>query len=153
MEREIRRFYPEERMIILAEQRREWRAGLCAVLLVGGAALASWLALSAPQGAADLGESVVPAANAATLFAEQPSKREMRTGAEPIEVAQGTSAPVTSGDIMKLQIRLKSLGYDPGPQDGKAGPRTMAALNAYRKSLGLKPTDSLDRQAVAPLMP
>ena len=51
--------YPGERMIILAEQRREWRAGLSAVVLVFGATIGSWLVLSAPQDPSRLAASVV----------------------------------------------------------------------------------------------
>jgi peptidoglycan hydrolase-like protein with peptidoglycan-binding domain len=67
-------------------------------------------------------------------------------------VAEDTT-PLASGDIMKVQQKLKSLGFDPGKADGAAGPRTLAALNAYRKSLGLAPVTRIDRQAVAPLLP
>ena len=49
--------------------------------------------------------------------------------------------------------RLKALGYDPGTADGRSDKRTLEALNEYRKSLGLQPTRSVDRQAVAPLTP
>jgi|SRR4051812_11199605 hypothetical protein len=165
--------YPGERMIILAEQRREWRAGLSAVVVVMGATVGSWLALSAPQDVSQLG--LVPAADAASLFADQPVQPHRLNRAGPIEEAQATTAPksdaggaatgmpqgqqmqastpLTHDDIVKVQERLKSLGYDPGTADGRPGKRTLQALNAYRQSLGLQETQTFDRQAVAPLTP
>jgi hypothetical protein len=165
--------YPGERMIILAEQRREWRAGLSAVVLVFGATIGSWLVLSAPQDPSRLGSSVLPAAEAASLFAEEPIQPHRLNRAGPIQEAQantmpkqdtgGTSVPqgeqmqasgpLTHDDIVKVQERLKALGYDPGTADGRPGKRTVEALNEYRKSLGLQPVQSIDRQAVAPLTP
>jgi len=160
--------YPGERMIILAEQRREWRAGLSAVVAVLGATIGSWLVLSAPQDAANLSASVVPAAEAASLFADQTAQPRRLTRAGPIQEAQANtmpepktqsgpqlqlSTPLQHDDIVKVQERLKGLGYDPGTADGKPGKQTLQALNDYRKSLGLQPTDVVDRQAVAPLMP
>jgi peptidoglycan hydrolase-like protein with peptidoglycan-binding domain len=63
------------------------------------------------------------------------------------------STPLTHDDIVKVQQKLKSLGFDPGTADGRPGRKTVQALNEYRKSLGLQPTDTVDRQAVAPLTP
>lgn len=160
--------FPGERMIVLAEQRREWRAGLSAIVVVLGASLGSWLVLSAPQDAASLGASVVPAAEAATLFTDRPLLPDRLVRAGPVQQAQATAAPKTApgrgqsmqasiplahGDIVKVQEKLKALGYDPGAIDGRPGKQTLQALNDYRRSLGLKPTDTVDRQAVAPLTP
>jgi len=168
--------YPGERMIILAEQRREWRAGLSAVVVVFGATIGSWLVLSAPQDPSALGSSVIPAADAASLFADQPIQPHRLNRAGPVQEAQAntmpkqdtsgesgtgmpqgqqmqTSTPLTHDDLVKVQEKLKSLGYDPGTADGRPGKRTLEALNEYRKSLGLQPTQTVDRQAVAPLTP
>ncbi|GAB2178676.1 peptidoglycan-binding domain-containing protein [Dongia sp. agr-C8] len=144
--------YPGERMIILAEQRREWRAGLSAAMVVFGAMIGSWLVLSAPQDPSLLGASVVPRAEAASFFAERPLQPHRLNRAGPIQEAQA-DAPLTHDDIVKVQERLKALGYDPGTADGRPGKRTIAALNEYRDSLGLAPIEVLDRQAVAPLTP
>lgn len=168
--------YPGERMIVLAEQRREWRAGLSAVVVVFGATIGSWLVLSAPQDPSMLGSSVIPAVDAASLFAEQPIQPHRLNRAGPVQEAQAntmpkqntggesgtgmpqgeqmqTSTPLTHDDLVKVQEKLKSLGYDPGTADGRPGKRTLEALNEYRKSLGLQPTQTVDRQAVAPLTP
>jgi hypothetical protein len=160
--------YPGERMIILAEQRREWRAGLSAVVVVVGATIGSWLMLSAPLDPANLGASVVPAADAASLFAEQPLQPHRLNRAGPIQEAQANtmpkqdvpagqqmqaSTPLTHDDLVKVQERLKALGHDPGTADGRPGPSTLQALNEYRETLGLQPVETIDRQAVAPLTP
>jgi peptidoglycan hydrolase-like protein with peptidoglycan-binding domain len=63
------------------------------------------------------------------------------------------STPLTHDDLVRVQEKLKSLGFDPGIADGRPGKQTLQALNEYRKSLGLQPTQTVDRQAVAPLTP
>lgn len=40
--------------------------------------------------------------------------------------------------IIDIQIRLADLGYDPGPADGVAGPRTLAAVKEFQSDNGLK---------------
>jgi len=160
--------YPGERVIILAEQRREWRAGLSAVVAVLGATIGSWLVLSAPQDPDSLGISVVPRAEAASFFAEEPVQPHRLNRAGPVQEAQAdivpnaepprgqpmqASTPLTHDDLVKVQKRLKALGYDPGTADGRADKKTVQALNDYRKSLGLQEVEAIDRQAVAPLTP
>ncbi len=39
--------------------------------------------------------------------------------------------------VRRLQGRLRSLGFDPGPVDGVYGWRTVAAVRAYQRSRGL----------------
>src|SRR3569623_869330 len=125
--------YPGERMIILAEQRREWRAVLSAAAVVLGATSGSWLVLSSPQDQTKLG-ALMPAAEAASLFAEQPLQPHRLNRAGVIQEAQADTAPeqdssgagapagqqmqvstpLTHDDLTKVQARLKALGYDPG---------------------------------------
>src|SRR5581483_10943817 len=135
-------FYPDERPILSADRRQEWWAGLGATAVVCGGAFFGWLVLSQPQSEASLADTVLPAADAATLLNSQFS-----TGAGPLmsrhivlAAADMTpTPPLANGDIMNVQVKLKSLGFDPGSPYGKAGPHTLKALNAYRKSLGLQP--------------
>lgn len=49
-------------------------------------------------------------------------------------------------DVRWVQTRLKTLGYDPGPIDGIRGPRTDAAIRAFKRSIGFR-----DRAYVGPL--
>jgi len=46
--------------------------------------------------------------------------------------------------ISGVQGRLLGLGFDPGPIDGIAGPRTRAALIAFQRHFGLKRTGEMD---------
>lgn len=41
-------------------------------------------------------------------------------------------------DVRRVQTRLKALGFDPGPIDGLRGPRTDAAIVAFKRSMGLR---------------
>jgi len=152
MRRDLFSTYPGERSIILAEQRREVWAGFAAAAVVGGVAIASWLALSAPQSTESLAATVVPAADAATLIVGQ---HQVATGKDVVLTAADETAklPLTGDDVIKVQKRLKALGFNPGKADGKVGPHTIRALNDYRKSLGLQPVADIDRSAVAPLLP
>jgi uncharacterized protein (TIGR02594 family) len=42
-------------------------------------------------------------------------------------------------EIADVQRALRARGYDPGREDGDAGPRTIAALQAFQRSAGLVP--------------
>jgi len=45
---------------------------------------------------------------------------------------------ILGGDLVrKVQTRLDSLGFDPGPIDGKFGPKTLKAVLAFQKAKGL----------------
>jgi peptidoglycan hydrolase-like protein with peptidoglycan-binding domain len=39
--------------------------------------------------------------------------------------------------VLDLQRRLHLLGFDPGPLDGRMGPKTRAAIKAFQKSRGV----------------
>jgi len=52
----------------------------------------------------------------------------------------------SSNDVMSMQQALKDKGQDPGPIDGRMGPRTRAALESYQKAEGLKATGRLDSE-------
>lgn len=58
---------------------------------------------------------------------------------------------LSPSDIRALQARLKESGFDPGPIDGLAGKRTLAALNAYRQSISLSPVLIVSRETIAAL--
>lgn len=48
--------------------------------------------------------------------------------------------PLTQAEIAALQSMLAGSGYDPGPVDGKMGPKTARAIAHYQQDSGLKPT-------------
>jgi hypothetical protein len=53
--------------------------------------------------------------------------------------------------VSGVQGRLLSLGFNPGPIDGKLGPRTRAALVAFQRHFGLKETGAIDDDTKARL--
>ena len=61
------------------------------------------------------------------------------------------SNELSPSDIRVVQARLKDSGFDPGPIDGLAGKRTLAALNAYRESLRLTPVLVVSRETIGAL--
>lgn len=48
---------------------------------------------------------------------------------------------MTDYDWRAVQSRLLALGFDPGPIDGIRGPRTNAAIIAFKRSIGFLPRD------------
>jgi Putative peptidoglycan binding domain len=61
------------------------------------------------------------------------------------------SNELSPSDIRRLQTRLQENGFDPGPIDGVAGKRTLAALNAYRQSISLSPALTVSRESIGTL--
>lgn len=58
---------------------------------------------------------------------------------------------LSPSDVRMVQTRLKESGFDPGPIDGLAGKRTLAALNAYRQSIRLAPVLAVSRETIGAL--
>lgn len=54
-------------------------------------------------------------------------------------------------DNREVQEALKAKGNDPGPIDGRMGPKTLAALKAFQEANGLKATGQLDNQTAEKL--
>jgi peptidoglycan hydrolase-like protein with peptidoglycan-binding domain len=68
----------------------------------------------------------------------------------------GDTSAVMAGDlprerVRRVQERLAAAGFDPGPADGIAGPRTRAALRAFQEARGLDPTGEPDGPTLAEL--
>ncbi len=80
-------------------------------------------------------EKQAPPAKAEKM-GETEKKPEMTTGTE---------------DTRKVQEALKAKGNDPGPIDGKMGPKTRAALKEFQQASGLKATGQLDSQTAEKL--
>ena len=49
-----------------------------------------------------------------------------------------------SENVRKVQQALKDKGQDPGPIDGRMGPKTKAAIKAYQSANNMKATGSMD---------
>jgi len=56
-----------------------------------------------------------------------------------------------TGQVKAVQQALKDKGHDPGPIDGRMGPKTQAALKDFQKAQGLKETGRLDTETIAKL--
>jgi membrane-bound lytic murein transglycosylase B len=50
-----------------------------------------------------------------------------------------SNAPMARADLITLQERLNTLGFDAGPVDGLPGPKTRAAIRSFQKAAGLPP--------------
>src|SRR5712692_5634361 len=57
-------------------------------------------------------------------------------------------AKTEKADVMAMQRALKDKGFDPGPMDGRMGPRTKSALTAYQRKEGLTPSGTWDDQTM-----
>ncbi len=95
-----------------------------------------------------------PAASQATA---SPAAAPSAT-ASSAAVPSASSAPVTATlavaqappplprrDIVEAQRLLTGFGFDPGPIDGNAGPRTLDAVSRYQERRGLPQTGELDQ--------
>jgi peptidoglycan hydrolase-like protein with peptidoglycan-binding domain len=54
-------------------------------------------------------------------------------------------------DIKKVQQSLGDKGFNPGPADGRLGPRTRAGIRQYQKSENLAVTGRLDAETAGKL--
>jgi hypothetical protein len=57
-----------------------------------------------------------------------------------VQLAEGrllVDPPALATGLASIQRRLAELGYDPGLADGRAGPRTRAAIQAFQRARGL----------------
>ncbi|MBM3235922.1 peptidoglycan-binding protein [Candidatus Poribacteria bacterium] len=55
-----------------------------------------------------------------------------------MKIIRNLKRDIEGEDVKRLQEELKALGYDPGPIDGKFGPRTEEAVKKFQKDKGLK---------------
>jgi peptidoglycan hydrolase-like protein with peptidoglycan-binding domain len=60
--------------------------------------------------------------------------------AGPVALGAGLSAPKGSRRVREIQRRLRRLGYDPGPVDGRFGRRTQAAVGWFQHKHGMPVT-------------
>lgn len=66
-------------------------------------------------------------------------------GGGPLESPRQQELPLARVDIIKLQDRLRSLGFDPGESDGRIGPRTKGAIVQFQAAKGLPPDGYADK--------
>lgn len=53
--------------------------------------------------------------------------------------------------VKLLQAKLEQLGYDPGPQDGIFGAKTLVAVKAFQEAFGLSPDGMAGKNTIAEL--
>jgi hypothetical protein len=147
-----------------ARQNRRRRPSLAVLALVLGLALAAVIhamlgaPTEAPQSARTavvspppLPEPVPPPSAAeiappATVAPPPPSPAAPVVVAGPEPVAP--KGKLEAYEIMEIQTRLKAIGLDPGPLDGRSGPQTVAAIKQYEASKGRPQTGKLDREVL-----
>ena len=84
----------------------------------------------------------IASAQAKRLRREQESADEQAEQTLNADTA-GTGASLAPSP-KKLQSALTALGFDPGPADGKVGPKTRAAIAQWQETVGQEPTGTLD---------
>jgi hypothetical protein len=84
------------------------------------------------------------------LAAARRLRARRRLNTDHREGTKSTSAIVPiNRDLMRVQRRLKDLGHDPGPIDGRLGLQTQGALKAFQTDYGLAPTGKIDAETHA----
>ncbi|WP_084517123.1 L,D-transpeptidase family protein [Microtetraspora niveoalba] len=135
---------------------RRWAAA-AALVTVGAVTLAGCGAAGTGQAGSDIAALrpvaatapvSAPIAMAPTLVtpaaAGASGARAASAGSTPFTAPGRTLKPGSKGaEVKALQSRLKELGYVPGPLDGKYGGTTQAALWAFQKVQGIKPTSTV----------
>ncbi len=127
-----------------------------------------WFALAANSGdkdAADkrdqIGRSLTPeqlerARNAVKLWKATPLDDAANATNVPDAWTDGNAAPTGAVDMKKavrnIQIILRKNGFDTGGVDGQMGDKTRAAIAAFQKANGQKPTGEVDQKLVQLLL-
>lgn len=63
----------------------------------------------------------------------------------------GKAAQLAVAEVREVQGKLRAIGFDPGPVDGNAGPRTTNAAKQYQRARGLDETGTIDRDLLSRL--
>jgi localization factor PodJL len=125
-----------------------------------------WFAIAATQGDSDAAARRDEVAKA--MSADDLAKARAAVGAwrakTPLVEANAisktnwdddTSGGITVADqralVSKIQTLLADAGYDPGPADGRMGPKTVDAVRAYQQKSGMPVTGQIDKILVASL--
>jgi len=98
-------------------------SGRTAAIVLALLVLVLALSLPATSIAADGGEGGAPEGD--------------RSSAGPLGVGAGYGPEAGSGPVRELQVRLRTLGYQPGPIDGRFGPLTQGAVERFQGAEGL----------------
>lgn len=107
-------------------------------LVVAGAALVSFSAIAADESKQKQ--------DSQAQSSQQGSEKQAQSGQKQ-QMSQSQSPEV----VKQVQEKLSSQGYDPGPADGKMGPKTQAALKKLQEDRSLSTSGQLDQQTLATL--
>jgi len=125
-----------------------------------------WFAIAAAQGDTDSAarrDEVAKAMSADDLAKARAAVAAWRARAPLVEANaiaksnwdDGSSGGITVADqralVAKIQTLLADAGYDPGPADGRIGPKTVVAVRAYQQKTGMPVTGQIDKVLVASL--
>ena len=125
-----------------------------------------WFAISAAQGDSDAAarrDEVAKAMSADDLTKARAAVTAWHAKAPLVEANairktnwdDDGSAGITVAEqqalVSKIQTLLADAGYDPGPADGRMGPKTVDAVRAYQQKAGMPVTGQIDRTLVASL--
>ncbi len=117
------------------------RTAQAQILIVGKLRLAGDASAVASYRAVRVEDGTIVAATAPRRVSLPPvSHFASTTEAGPTKPrpSPGAGAPLPDPRVIEgLQRDLRSLGYDPGPIDGRLGPRTLAAIRAYQAETGI----------------
>jgi peptidoglycan hydrolase-like protein with peptidoglycan-binding domain len=97
---------------------------------------------SEAQSAAPAPTETTPAPSGASASSEtaETQTAETQTAAADSGPSPGSPKPadqVDEGLVLLIQRELRSAGFDPGPLDGRSGPKFSAAIAAYQRAQGL----------------
>ena len=81
------------------------------------------------------------------------SARAAEPAAKGEQMGDADKKPMATGseETRRVQQALKAKNYDPGPIDGRMGPKTQGALKDFQQASGLKATGQLDSQTAEKL--
>lgn len=96
-----------------------------------------------PVGGALIGGAVGATAGAVTDFSQVNLGKPVWRGSS----SGGQNGAPNDENVRNIQAGLQRLGYDPGPADGRYGPKTETAIRQFQQDNGL-PVDGQPTEAV-----
>ena len=107
---------------------------------------------SAPPAIMPVAAQVVPAAATEPVPVKPVPLKPAPARQMPLRPAPvAEPASLRRDEVVEVQTRLHSFGFNPGPPDGAAGPMTQAAVLRYLQDRGLPQTATIDRDLLEQL--
>jgi peptidoglycan hydrolase-like protein with peptidoglycan-binding domain len=93
---------------------------------------------------------VIATIAAASLFgaATLPATSQVKQSADIKNLNMDAVPNLGREIIRKVQATLEAKGFDPGPIDGIAGPRTKTAIRNFQERYGMKASGEIDNQTL-----